>query len=89
MDALKKHIRSVCEDQFLVCNEDDDQEMSASHSGSSIGSDWSDKILQLYQVSRILWLLSMFIMFLTPFHISNQDNTTQSRTDDGWPVGIG
>lgn len=60
MDALKKQIRRVCDEQYLVCTEDDDQDMSSSvgsQSGSSISSDWSDKILQLYQVGSLLVLI--------------------------------
>jgi hypothetical protein len=58
MDALKKHIRAVCEEQFLVCAEEEDPAMTSSGSGqpsagSGISSDWSDKILQLYQITQL------------------------------------
>ena len=57
MDALKKHIRDVCNEQFLVCAEEEDMTTSGgsnqASSGSSISSDWSDKILQLYQITQL------------------------------------
>ena len=58
MDALKKHIRAVCDEQFLVVAEEEDTgEMSASGSNqtnaATVGSDWSDKILQLYQIIQL------------------------------------
>jgi hypothetical protein len=58
MDALKKHIRAVCDEQFLVVAEEEDTgEMSSSGSNqtnaATVGSDWSDKILQLYQIIQL------------------------------------
>ena len=58
MDALKKHIKAVCDEQFLVVAEEEDVgEMSASGSNQTnaarVGSDWSDKILQLYQITQL------------------------------------
>ncbi len=57
MDALKKHIRHVCDEQFLVCAEEEEiNDMARSGSnqaGSGVSSDWSDKILQLYQITQL------------------------------------
>jgi hypothetical protein len=57
MDALKKHIRAVCDEQFLVCAEEEDPEMASSGSGQTgspaSSTDWSDKILQLYQITQL------------------------------------
>ncbi len=43
MESLKGHIRKVCQEQFLSC--EDDSEDEANH--------WMDKILQLYQITRL------------------------------------
>ena len=56
MDALKKHIRHVCDEQFLVCAEEEENDMARSGSnqaGAGVSSDWSDKILQLYQITQL------------------------------------
>ena len=45
MEGLKKHIKKVCQDQFLCCGEDQDD--------LNIGSQWLDKILQLYQITNL------------------------------------
>ena len=69
MDALKKHIRAVCDQQFLVCAEEEDQEMTSSGSGqpstgAGISSDWSDKILQLYQITQLNHGMAFSVSFV-------------------------
>ncbi|XP_040576126.1 dynein heavy chain, cytoplasmic [Lepeophtheirus salmonis] len=43
MDKLKSEIKKVCKEEFLVCNEEEDEE----------GHAWLDKILQLYQITNL------------------------------------
>jgi dynein heavy chain 1 len=42
MKGLKDEIRKVCQEEFLVCGEGDEQ-----------GSAWMEKVLQLYQISNL------------------------------------
>ena len=42
MDSLKSHIKKVCKDEYLVCGMD-----------GEAGSEWTDKILQLYQITQL------------------------------------
>ncbi|RZC33924.1 Dynein heavy, DHC N2, AAA 9 and/or MT domain containing protein [Asbolus verrucosus] len=42
MKGLKDEIRKVCQEEFLVCGEGDEQ-----------GSHWMEKVLQLYQISNL------------------------------------
>ena len=82
MGALKKHIRSVCEEQFLVCAEEEEQEMSSSGSaqptaGTGISSDWSDKILQLYQITQLNHGIGIYMI---------QGSPSLSLICKGWPI---
>ena len=49
MEGLKKHIRKVCKEQFLCAGGEEDNEDDA----HGIGSQWLDKILQLYQITNL------------------------------------
>ncbi|XP_065362456.1 dynein heavy chain, cytoplasmic-like [Calliphora vicina] len=42
MKGLKEEIRKVCQEDYLVCGEGDEQ-----------GTAWMEKVLQLYQISRL------------------------------------
>ena len=42
MDSLKEKIKQVCKDEYLVCGMD-----------KEAGSEWTDKILQLYQITQL------------------------------------
>ncbi|XP_005182290.1 dynein heavy chain, cytoplasmic isoform X3 [Musca domestica] len=42
MKGLKEEIRKVCQEDYLVCGEGDEQ-----------GAAWMEKVLQLYQISRL------------------------------------
>ena len=44
MSALKQNIEKVCKEEFLVCGSEAD---------GDIGCDWTDKILQLYQITQL------------------------------------
>ena len=42
MDSLKQKIEIVCKENYLVCGNE-----------GEIGCDWTDKILQLYQITQL------------------------------------
>merc|ERR550532_479735 len=53
MADLKKHIRKVCQEQFLCCGAQDNTDEE------DIGGQWMNKILQLYQCTRLYHGLMM------------------------------
>ncbi len=51
MEGLKGHIRKVCKEQFLCCGAEEPGEDPDNDAG--IGHQWLDKILQLYQITKL------------------------------------
>ncbi|XP_017053188.1 dynein heavy chain, cytoplasmic isoform X2 [Drosophila ficusphila] len=51
MKGLKEEIRKVCQEDYLVCGEGDEQ--GAAWMEKGLGSTWVDKVLQLYQISNL------------------------------------
>uniref|UniRef100_A0A1B0B0C4 Dynein heavy chain, cytoplasmic n=1 Tax=Glossina palpalis gambiensis TaxID=67801 RepID=A0A1B0B0C4_9MUSC len=51
MKGLKEEIRKVCEEDYLVCGEGDEQ--GAAWMEKGFGETWVEKVLQLYQISKL------------------------------------
>ncbi|GJQ76160.1 hypothetical protein Trydic_g1905 [Trypoxylus dichotomus] len=54
MKGLKDEIRKVCEEEFFVCGEGDEQGASWMEKPKKlVGENWIEKVLQLYQISNL------------------------------------
>ncbi|XP_055846761.1 dynein heavy chain, cytoplasmic isoform X3 [Episyrphus balteatus] len=51
MSGLKEEIRKVCNEEYLVCGEGDEQ--GAAWMEKGFGETWVEKVLQLYQISNL------------------------------------
>ncbi|XP_044265029.1 dynein heavy chain, cytoplasmic isoform X6 [Tribolium madens] len=53
MKGLKDEIRKVCQEEFLVCGEGDEQGSAWMEKRTLVGETWVQKVLQLYQISNL------------------------------------
>ena len=53
MESLKKHIRKVCKEQFLSYGDEIESASHESNAEESQDNQWMDKILQLYQITKL------------------------------------
>ncbi|KAK7789348.1 hypothetical protein R5R35_002380 [Gryllus longicercus] len=52
MAGLKEQIRKVCQEEYLVCGEGDEQGSAWMEKGT-VGETWVEKVLQLYQICNL------------------------------------